>query len=61
MILNDAHDGVVGGRYARKATIHNILQARLWWPTLHVDDREIVTTVIPVRELESHHNEMKCC
>ena len=40
MILNEAHVGVVGGHYARKETVRKILQARLWWPTLHANARD---------------------
>lgn len=40
MILIEAHGGVAGGYYARKATMHNILRAGLWWPTLHKDMKE---------------------
>ena len=37
MVLNEEHDGVAGGHYVGKATVRNILQARLWWPTMHAD------------------------
>jgi len=37
MILEEAHDGIVGGHYVGKATIHKILHAR---PTLHKDAKE---------------------
>ena len=40
MILNEVHDGVVGGHSAGKYTVHKILQAWLWWPTLHADAKE---------------------
>ena len=40
MILSKAHVGVVGGPYAGKATMRNILQAGLWWPTLHAYARD---------------------
>ena len=37
MILNEVHANVAGGHYARKSTVQKILQAGLWWPTLHAD------------------------
>lgn len=39
-ILAEAHDKVVGGHYARKATVKKVLRARLWWPTLHSDTHD---------------------
>ena len=60
MILNEAHTSVIGGNYFGKATVHKILQARLWWATLHAYILEnIVATVISLKELENCHNEMK--
>jgi hypothetical protein len=44
IILVEAHDGIVGGNYAGKSTVHNILCARLWWPTLHMDANEYYRT-----------------
>jgi len=38
-ILTKAHEGVVRGNYAGKATMQKILRARLWWPTLHKDSK----------------------
>jgi transposase InsO family protein len=35
MILAEAHEGIVGGHYVGKETMHKVLQAGLWWPTLH--------------------------
>jgi hypothetical protein len=40
IILSEAHKGIVGGNYTGKATMHNILCAGLWWPTLHKDAKE---------------------
>ena len=37
MILNEAHASGIGGHYAIKYTMHNILQAGLWWPIMHAD------------------------
>ena len=37
MILKEAHVGVAGGHYTGKATVHNILEAVLWWPTMCTD------------------------
>ena len=37
MILKESHAGGVGGHYTGKATVHNILQVGLWWPTMHAD------------------------
>ena len=40
MTLNEVHAGVAGGHYAGKAILRKILQAGLWWPTVHADARE---------------------
>jgi hypothetical protein len=40
MILAEAHEGIIGGHYAGKATTQKILRAGLWWPTLHKDAKE---------------------
>ena len=31
--------GAAGGHYVGQVTTHNILRARLWWPTLHQDSK----------------------
>jgi hypothetical protein len=40
IILEEEHDGIVGGYYTLKSTTHKILCARIWWPTLHKDAKE---------------------
>jgi len=40
IILIEAHNGAIGGDYARKTTTQKILRARLWWPTLYKDAKE---------------------
>jgi hypothetical protein len=40
LILAEAHEGITGGHYAGKATTQKVLQAGLWWPTLHRDAKE---------------------
>jgi hypothetical protein len=40
MILEEAHEGITGGHYVGKATAQKVLQASLWWPTLHRDAKE---------------------
>jgi hypothetical protein len=40
IILEEAHNEIVGGHYAGKAMTQNILGAGLWWPTLHKDAKE---------------------
>ena len=40
MILNEAHVGVARGHYVGKDTVQKILQAGLWWHTMHADARE---------------------
>ena len=37
VILNEAHVSVAGVHYVEKAIVKNILQAGLWWPTMHAD------------------------
>ena len=39
-VMAKVHAGVSGGHYMEKATVHNILQARLWWPIVHMDTRK---------------------
>ena len=39
-VMDEVHAGVSGGHYAGKETMCNILQARLWWPTVHMDTRK---------------------
>ena len=39
-ILNEAHVGVLGDHYTVKDTVPNILQVRLWCPTMHVDPQD---------------------
>jgi transposase InsO family protein len=40
LILSEAHEGIAGGHYAGKETMHKVLRAGLWWPTLHKDAKE---------------------
>jgi hypothetical protein len=40
IILVEAHEGIVGGHYAGKATAQKILRAGLWWPTISKDAKE---------------------
>jgi hypothetical protein len=40
LILIEAHEGITRGHYAGKATTHKVLQAGLWWPTLHRDAKD---------------------
>jgi hypothetical protein len=40
IILDEAHDGIVGGHYTRMEMTHNILCTRILWPTLHKDAKE---------------------
>jgi hypothetical protein len=40
IILEEAHNGIVGGHYVGRETAQNILCARIWWPTLHKDVKE---------------------
>ena len=36
-VMSEAHAGVVRGHYVGKSTVRKILQAGLWWPTIHMD------------------------
>lgn len=38
-ILAEAHGGAIGGHYAGHVTTHKILNAGLWWLTLHQDSK----------------------
>jgi hypothetical protein len=39
-VLLEYHEGIVGGHYVGKDTVHKVLCARLWWPTVHKDANE---------------------
>ena len=39
-ILEEAHAGIAGGHYIRKAIVQKVLIAGLWWPTVHKDAKE---------------------
>ena len=39
-VIAKVHAGVSIGHYAGKEKVHNILQAGLWWPTVHMDTRK---------------------
>lgn len=41
-ILWECHYGVAGGHISAKPTTENILQAGLWWPTVHKDIKAFV-------------------
>jgi hypothetical protein len=40
LILANSHEGIIGGHYAGKETMHKVLRDGLWWPTLHRDDKD---------------------
>jgi hypothetical protein len=40
VILIEAHEGIVVGHYAGKATVQKVLHARLWWPIVHKYSKE---------------------
>jgi phosphopantetheinyl transferase (holo-ACP synthase) len=40
MILEESHEGIVGGHYAGKEAAQKVLGVGLWWPTLHRDAKE---------------------
>lgn len=40
-ILKKAHAGVARAHYVGKANLQKILRARLWWPTVHKDAKEL--------------------
>ena len=37
--MSEAHVDVAGGHYVGKVTVRKILQAGLWWPTIHMDTK----------------------
>jgi hypothetical protein len=39
-VLTESHEGIAGGNYASKATMHKVLCAGIWWPTIHRDLKE---------------------
>jgi hypothetical protein len=40
LILAESHEGIVGGHYIGKPTMHKVIRAGLWWPTLHRDSKD---------------------
>jgi hypothetical protein len=60
VILEEAHDGIVGGHYAGRATAQNILCVGLWWSNFTRMRRNIVSHVMYVNEWESHLGGTKC-
>ena len=40
LILDESHEGIVGGHYAGKTIVQKVLRASLWWPTLHKNAKE---------------------
>ena len=41
-ILWECHNGVAGGHVGSKTTARKLLQAGLWWPMVHVDNKAFV-------------------
>jgi hypothetical protein len=39
-ILAEAHEGIPGGNYARKDTMHKVFHTGLWWLTMHRDSKD---------------------
>jgi hypothetical protein len=39
-ILEEAHEGIDGGHYAGKYTMHKVLRTGLWWLTIHRDEKD---------------------
>jgi hypothetical protein len=60
LILTEAHEGIVGGHYAGKATVQKVLRAGLWWPTLHRDVKTIPKSAMYAKEMRNHPEDMKC-
>ena len=56
----EAHAGVSGGHYAGKEKVRNILHARLWWPTIHMDTRKYYSNCDKFQRMgePSQHDEM---
>jgi hypothetical protein len=40
LILDESHEGIVGGHYVGKLIAQKVLRAGLWSPTLHRDAKE---------------------
>jgi hypothetical protein len=39
-ILAESHEGIEGGHYAGKSTVHKVLHAGLWWSTGHINSKD---------------------
>ena len=44
MILKELHKGNAGGHFSQDITIHKVLDARYWWPTLYKDTYDYYQT-----------------
>jgi hypothetical protein len=40
IILAESHEGIDGGHYAGKYTMHKVLRVGLWWPIVHKEAKE---------------------
>ena len=58
--MSEAHAGVARGHYAGKATVRKILQAGLWWPTIHMDTKSFCKCcdIFKRTRKPSHRNDM---
>ena len=59
-IMSEAHASVAGGHYVGKETVHNILQAGLWWKTIHVDTKSFYhpCDIFHITKKLSHRDKM---
>ena len=58
--MAEVHVGVLGGHYVGKATVRNILEDGLWWPTVHIDTRKYYRDCDKCQRIgkPSRHDEM---
>jgi hypothetical protein len=59
MILEEAHDGIVGGHYVGRENTHKILCAWIWWHKLHKDAKEYCHAMY-AKEWEIHLGGTNC-
>jgi hypothetical protein len=45
-ILVESREGIAGGHYASKYTMHKVLHIRLWWPIIHKYAKEYFHKVL---------------
>jgi len=52
IVLNELHEGMVGGHFVANITTKKILDVDYWWPILFKDIMNFVEVVTTIKKLE---------